>query len=292
MFHSVQMDFREFLMGEVRYAALAKAFPEQAEALFQKTEEDAKERLNNYLDILQELGVMYNGWVGDTIENGGIKSRYVYATSEELLDQAIVKSRMFYKKKGVALLTKDGEEIEIEEVNEEPQQEDTIVKQEVIEEQPKKATKKKSKSKVSDNVANAVIKRTGVDKDKLIGLVKNNKKLNEYFAKYEEEELIKYINWTSNNQDWCEDDKHRINAFISELGKTIAEYEDRQRQQRQLEMRIDSLDLSHFDTPTAPYRRKTKKVEEKQETNYDWLDKKEDISDEFDDMFNSDDWNF
>ena len=35
-------------MGEVRYAALAKAFPEQAEALFQKTEEDAKERLNNY----------------------------------------------------------------------------------------------------------------------------------------------------------------------------------------------------------------------------------------------------
>ena len=252
----------------------------------------AKERLNNYLDILQELGVMYNGWVGDTIENGGIKSRYVYATSEELLDQAIVKSRMFYKKKGVALLTKDGEEIEIEEVNEEPQQEDTIVKQEVIEEQPKKATKKKSKSKVSDNVANAVIKRTGVDKDKLIGLVKNNKKLNEYFAKYEEEELIKYINWTSNNQDWCEDDKHRINAFISELGKTIAEYEDRQRQQRQLEMRIDSLDLSHFDTPTAPYRRKTKKVEEKQETNYDWLDKKEDISDEFDDMFNSDDWNF
>ena len=41
-------DFREFLMGEVRYAALAKAFPEQAEALFQKTEEDAKERLNNY----------------------------------------------------------------------------------------------------------------------------------------------------------------------------------------------------------------------------------------------------
>ena len=43
-----KMDFREFLMGEVRYAALAKAFPEQAEALFQKTEEDAKERLNNY----------------------------------------------------------------------------------------------------------------------------------------------------------------------------------------------------------------------------------------------------
>ena len=31
-------DFREFLMGEVRYASLAKAFPEAAEALFEKTE--------------------------------------------------------------------------------------------------------------------------------------------------------------------------------------------------------------------------------------------------------------
>ena len=34
-------DFREFIMGEVRYAALAKAFPEAAEALFEKTERDA-----------------------------------------------------------------------------------------------------------------------------------------------------------------------------------------------------------------------------------------------------------
>ena len=41
-------DFREFLMGEVRYASLAKAFPEAAEALFEKTERDAKERLENY----------------------------------------------------------------------------------------------------------------------------------------------------------------------------------------------------------------------------------------------------
>ncbi|MGL5244258.1 MAG: pyruvate:ferredoxin (flavodoxin) oxidoreductase [Sarcina sp.] len=41
-------DFREFLMGEVRYAALAKAFPEAAEALFEKTEKDAKERLEGY----------------------------------------------------------------------------------------------------------------------------------------------------------------------------------------------------------------------------------------------------
>ncbi|MDM0775719.1 pyruvate:ferredoxin (flavodoxin) oxidoreductase [Clostridium perfringens] len=41
-------DFREFIMGEVRYAALAKAFPEAAEALFEKTERDAKERLEKY----------------------------------------------------------------------------------------------------------------------------------------------------------------------------------------------------------------------------------------------------
>lgn len=41
-------DFREFLMGEVRYAALAKAFPEAAEALFEKTEKDARERLEGY----------------------------------------------------------------------------------------------------------------------------------------------------------------------------------------------------------------------------------------------------
>lgn len=41
-------DFREFLMGEVRYASLAKAFPEAADALFEKTERDAKERLEGY----------------------------------------------------------------------------------------------------------------------------------------------------------------------------------------------------------------------------------------------------
>ena len=41
-------DFKEFLMGEVRYASLAKAFPEQAEALFEKTHADAKARLEGY----------------------------------------------------------------------------------------------------------------------------------------------------------------------------------------------------------------------------------------------------
>ncbi len=40
--------FKEFLMGEVRYSSLQKQFPEQAEALFEKTEQDAKERLESY----------------------------------------------------------------------------------------------------------------------------------------------------------------------------------------------------------------------------------------------------
>ena len=47
-------DFRDFLMGEVRYAALAKVFPELAEELFAKTEKDAKERFENYKKLSQE----------------------------------------------------------------------------------------------------------------------------------------------------------------------------------------------------------------------------------------------
>ncbi len=42
-------DFREFLLGEVRYTALQKTFPEQAEALFKKAELDAKDRYESYL---------------------------------------------------------------------------------------------------------------------------------------------------------------------------------------------------------------------------------------------------
>ncbi len=41
-------DFKEFLMGEVRYSSLMKQFPEHAPALFAKTEKDAKERLAGY----------------------------------------------------------------------------------------------------------------------------------------------------------------------------------------------------------------------------------------------------
>ena len=42
------MNFQEFLMGEVRYSSLKKQFPAMADALFEKTEQDAKERLGNY----------------------------------------------------------------------------------------------------------------------------------------------------------------------------------------------------------------------------------------------------
>ncbi|MDO4178182.1 MAG: pyruvate:ferredoxin (flavodoxin) oxidoreductase [Phascolarctobacterium sp.] len=41
-------NFREFLMGEVRFSSLKKLFPDTAEALFQKTEKDAMERLAGY----------------------------------------------------------------------------------------------------------------------------------------------------------------------------------------------------------------------------------------------------
>ena len=40
--------FRDFLMGEVRYNSLKRAFPEAAEDLFRKTESDARARLEGY----------------------------------------------------------------------------------------------------------------------------------------------------------------------------------------------------------------------------------------------------
>ena len=64
-----------------------------------------KRALNSYLDILQELGILYTGYVCDTVRNNEIKSRYVYATSEELLDQAIYKSREHYIENGYAVQT-------------------------------------------------------------------------------------------------------------------------------------------------------------------------------------------
>ena len=40
--------FRDFIMGQVRYASIAKQFPEQAEELFAMAEESAKDRLESY----------------------------------------------------------------------------------------------------------------------------------------------------------------------------------------------------------------------------------------------------
>jgi len=41
-------DFKEFLLGEVRYSSLTRTFPENAERLFQKAEDDMKERYEFY----------------------------------------------------------------------------------------------------------------------------------------------------------------------------------------------------------------------------------------------------
>lgn len=47
-------NFRDFLMGEVRYASLAQTFPETAEMLFKKTEKDALERYTKYKKLASE----------------------------------------------------------------------------------------------------------------------------------------------------------------------------------------------------------------------------------------------
>jgi pyruvate-ferredoxin/flavodoxin oxidoreductase len=45
--------FRDYLLSEVRYASLKQLFPDHAEELFKKTEEDAKERLATYKKMAQ-----------------------------------------------------------------------------------------------------------------------------------------------------------------------------------------------------------------------------------------------
>jgi pyruvate-ferredoxin/flavodoxin oxidoreductase len=47
-------NFRDFLMGEVRYTSLKKLFPERAEELYTKAEEDAKLRYETYKRLAQE----------------------------------------------------------------------------------------------------------------------------------------------------------------------------------------------------------------------------------------------
>ncbi|MDI9389551.1 MAG: pyruvate:ferredoxin (flavodoxin) oxidoreductase, partial [Synergistota bacterium] len=48
-------DFKEYLMGEVRYSSLKKEFPETADALFEKAAKDARERYEIYKQ-LAEMG--------------------------------------------------------------------------------------------------------------------------------------------------------------------------------------------------------------------------------------------
>jgi pyruvate-ferredoxin/flavodoxin oxidoreductase len=45
--------FQDFLMGEVRYTALKKSFPQQADILFRQVEEDAKWRYNKYKKLAE-----------------------------------------------------------------------------------------------------------------------------------------------------------------------------------------------------------------------------------------------
>ncbi len=47
-------DFKEFLMSEVRYSSLYKAFPDMADKLFEKAKKDAEYRYKRYLRMSQE----------------------------------------------------------------------------------------------------------------------------------------------------------------------------------------------------------------------------------------------
>ena len=46
-------DFREFLRGEVRFSALERTFPQEADALFERTEKEAKARYAKYKALAQ-----------------------------------------------------------------------------------------------------------------------------------------------------------------------------------------------------------------------------------------------
>lgn len=47
--------YRDFIMGEARYSALTRSFPERAETLFKQAEEYA----NNRYERLSKLGELY-----------------------------------------------------------------------------------------------------------------------------------------------------------------------------------------------------------------------------------------
>ncbi len=48
--------FRDFLLGEVRYAALHKTTPDLADALFRQTEDDARARFRQYQRLAGGVG--------------------------------------------------------------------------------------------------------------------------------------------------------------------------------------------------------------------------------------------
>jgi len=48
-------NFRDFLMGEVRFASLKKVNPDAAEALFEKTEKDARDKYESYIRMHEAL---------------------------------------------------------------------------------------------------------------------------------------------------------------------------------------------------------------------------------------------
>ena len=48
--------YRDFIMGEVRYNSLTRSFPDRAEKLFEKAENNAKARY----DHLVRLGALYS----------------------------------------------------------------------------------------------------------------------------------------------------------------------------------------------------------------------------------------
>ena len=47
-------NFREFLLGEVRYSSLKRSFPDVADALFEVTEQDAKARYESYKRLARD----------------------------------------------------------------------------------------------------------------------------------------------------------------------------------------------------------------------------------------------
>lgn len=53
-------NFREFLMGQVRYSSLMKAFPDQAEELFDQAEKYAKEKYAIYKQMAQQEAIEIN----------------------------------------------------------------------------------------------------------------------------------------------------------------------------------------------------------------------------------------